>query len=99
MTSFRKTSAAFAIFAIAAFAPQVSFAEDNRPVVFEKPKLNVGQFVSNCQKIGGAVSDGGQGTASGSRVVNCEKDNGLNVSCEFNTQGQTYCNGYGPRPQ
>jgi hypothetical protein len=98
MTSIRRISATVAIFALTAFGPQVSFAEDNRPVVFEKPKLNVGQFVSNCQKIGGTVSDAGAGS-DGGRVVNCEKDNGLNVSCEFNTQSQTYCNGYGPRPQ
>lgn len=65
--------------------PQLSFAEEKLgPLVLEtKPKLNVGQFVANCQSIGGTASDAGQ-TGNGGRAVNCQKDNGLDVTCDFN---------------
>ena len=97
-TMLRKSSIALATIAFTFCAPHLGFAEDNRPVVFVKPKLNVGQFVANCQKIGGTVGDGGQG-AGNSRSVTCQKDNGLDVQCEFESGQQTHCSGYGPRPQ
>lgn len=98
-TVFRKFSAAFAILAIASLTPQVSFAESIGPMIdTKKPKLTAGQFVSNCQNIGGAVSDGGN-SGNGGRIVNCEKDNGLGVSCSFDANRPTHCVGTGPRPQ
>lgn len=98
-TTFRKTSLSLAIFAIATFGPQLALAADKLgPLVLEtKPKLNVGQFVSNCQNIGGTVSDGG--AQSGAHEVNCDKDNGLSVTCTFQNNHPTQCHGTGPRPQ
>jgi len=98
-TTFRKSSFAIAIFAIAAVGPQLAFADNIGPMVnVTKPKLNAGQFVSNCQNIGGTVSDGGS-SGNGGRIVNCEKDNGLGVSCSFDANRPTTCVGTGPRPQ
>ena len=98
--SFKQFGAILAIAAIAGFAPQVSFAENIGPLVsVTKPKLNAGQFISNCQNIGGTVSDGGSAGQGGGRIVNCEKDNGLGVSCSFNPSRPTECVGTDPRPQ
>jgi len=98
-TLLRKSSAVLAILALAAFAPQGAYAEEKLgPLVLEtKPKLSAGQFIANCQSIGGTVSDGGS-TGSGGRAVNCQKDNGLNVSCDFNPNQPAQCQGSGPRP-
>jgi hypothetical protein len=96
-TLLRKSGAMLAILAFTFCMPQISLAE--QPLVLEtKPKLNVGQFVANCQMIGGTVSDGGQ-TGHGGRSVNCQKDNGLDVSCDFNPNQPAACQGNGPRPQ
>ncbi|MBL8711138.1 MAG: hypothetical protein JNL25_18230 [Rhodospirillaceae bacterium] len=93
----RELSAALAILAFTFCMPQISLAE--QPLVLEtKPKLNVGQFIANCQTIGGTVSDGGSNGVGG-RAVNCQKDNGLDVSCDFNPNRPTTCQGSGPRPQ
>lgn len=98
-TTFRKSGFAVAVFAIAAFGPQLAFAESIGPMVdTKKPKLTAGQFVSNCQTIGGTVSDGGN-SGNGGRIVNCEKDNGLGVSCSFDANRPAHCVGTGPRPQ
>ncbi len=99
-TKFRITSVAIAIFAIASFGPQLAHAEEKLGplVITTKPKLNAGQFISNCQTIGGNVTDGGS-NADGSHSVNCSKDNGLNVSCDFHGSRPTECVGSGPRPQ
>lgn len=100
-TMFRKSSAILAIAAIACFAPQLSFAENIGPMVaISKPKLTAGQFVANCQTIGGTVSDGGTGVeGSGGHAINCNKSNGLGVTCTFNPSRPTECLGNGPRPQ
>lgn len=96
-TLLRKASAVCAILALTCFVPQISFAE--QPLVLEtKPKLNAGQFVANCQTIGGTVSDAGQ-TGHGGRAVNCQKDNGLDVTCDFNPNQPATCQGNGPRQQ
>lgn len=94
---FRKSSAILAIAALVCFAPQISFAKDGVLVLETKPKLNVGQFIANCQTIGGAVSDGG--SQNGAHEVNCNKDNGLSVTCTFESNHPTQCHGSGPRPQ
>ncbi len=99
-TMFRKSSAVLAILAIASFAPRLSFAENIGPMVsVSKPKLTAGQFISNCQNIGGTVTDGGSAVAGSGRAVNCEKDNGLGVTCTFSPSRPTECLGNGPRPQ
>lgn len=96
---FKQLSVAIAVAAIASLAPQMGFAEEVGPYVnVTKPKLNAGQFVSNCQNIGGTVSDGGS-SGNGGRIVNCDKDNGLGVSCSFDANHPTTCVGTGPRPQ
>lgn len=98
-TTFRKVSCALAVFAIASLAPQISFAENVGPLInTKKPKLTAGQFIANCQTIGGDVSDGGS-SGNGGRIVNCEKDNGLGVSCSFDANRPTTCVGTGPRPE
>lgn len=99
-TLLRKSSIALATLAFTFWAPQLTFAEEKLgPLVLEtKPKLNVGQFVANCQSIGGTVSDAGN-NASGGRSVNCQKDNGLDVTCDFSPNRPTQCQGNGPRPQ
>jgi hypothetical protein len=98
-TMFRKSSAILAIAALVCFAPRLSLAENIGPMVdTKKPKLTAGQFVSNCQNIGGSVTDGGS-SGNGGRIVNCEKDNGLGVSCSFDANQPTHCVGTGPRPQ
>lgn len=98
-TVLRKSSAIAAIIALTCFAPQISLAETIGPMVdVKKPKLTAGQFVSNCQNIGGTVSDGGS-SGNGGRIVNCEKDNGLGVSCSFNANQPAHCVGTGPRPE
>ena len=47
--------------------------------------------------IGGTVTD--QGSSSGGHSISCEKDNGLNVGCDFASNAPAYCTGTGPRPQ
>ena len=98
-TMFRKSSAVHPIAALACFTPQLSFAKDKlAPIVMEtKPKLTAGQFIANCQQIGGTVTD--QGSSSGGHSISCEKDNGLNVGCDFASNAPAYCTGTGPRPQ
>lgn len=99
-TVFRKSAAILAIAAIASFAPQLSFAENIGPMVsVSKPKLTAGQFIANCQTIGGTVTDGGSAGSGGGRNVNCDKSNGLGVTCTFNPSRPTECLGTGPRPQ
>ena len=99
-TMFRKSSAILAVAAIACFTPQLSFAENIGPMVsVSKPKLTAGQFIANCQNIGGTVTDGGGGGAGGGHAVNCDKGNGLGVTCTFNPSRPTECLGTGPRPQ
>ena len=99
-TMFRKTSAVLAIAALASFTPQIGFAAEKlgQLVIDTKPKLNVGQFVGNCQTIGGTVSDGGSNGVGGHSVT-CSKDNGLDVTCDFSANQPTNCTGTGPRPQ
>lgn len=98
-TMLRRSSAVLAILALTALTPSISLAETIGPLVdVKKPKLTAGQFVSNCQNIGGTVSDGGS-SGNGGRIVNCEKDNGLGVSCSFDANNPTHCVGTGPRPQ
>ncbi|TDQ83209.1 hypothetical protein A8950_1495 [Dongia mobilis] len=101
MTRFlRKSTTTLAILALAFCLPQLARAEEKLgPLVLEtKPKLSAGQFIANCQSIGGTVSDGGS-TGHGGRAVNCQKDNGLDVSCDFNPNQPAQCQGTGPRPQ
>ena len=97
-TLLRKSSAALVVLALTCFVP-VAQAETIGPLIdTKKPKLTAGQFIANCQSIGGEVSDGGS-SGNGGRIVNCEKDNGLGVSCSFDANQPAHCVGTGPRPQ
>ncbi len=98
MTNIRKTSLSLAIFAIAAFGPQVALAEDKLgPLVLEtKPQAQCRPVRVQLPEYRRRSSDGG--SQNGAHEVNCNKDNGLSVTCTFQTNHPTQCHGTGPRP-